>query len=32
VALAAYEYWLGDETVSLRHALGAAFDAAAAGL
>jgi mycofactocin system transcriptional regulator len=31
-ALAAYEYWLGDETVSLRHALGAAFDAAAAGL
>jgi mycofactocin system transcriptional regulator len=32
VALAAYEHWLGDETVSLRHALGAAFDAVAAGL
>ncbi|WP_313673382.1 mycofactocin system transcriptional regulator [Mycolicibacterium sp.] len=32
VALAAYEHWLGDETVSLRHALGGAFDAVAGGL
>lgn len=32
VALAAYQHWLGDETVSLRHALGDAFDAVANGL
>jgi len=32
VALAAYEHWLGDETVSLRHALDAAFDAVAGGI
>ena len=32
VALAAYEHWLVDETVSLRRALGAAFDAVEGGL
>lgn len=32
VALAAYEHWLAHETVSLREAMGAAFDAVAAGL
>ena len=32
VALSAYEHWLADESVSLRDALGAAFDAVAGGL
>lgn len=32
VALAAYEHWLGDETVTLPVALGNAFDVAGAGL
>lgn len=32
VALAAYEYWLANDTVPLRRALGDAFDAMAAGL
>ncbi len=32
VALSAYEYWLGDEAVSLRSAMGDAFDAVADGL
>jgi mycofactocin system transcriptional regulator len=32
VALSAYEYWLGDESVALPQALGDAFDAVAHGL
>lgn len=32
VALAAYEHWLADETVSLATALGSAFDVMAGGL
>jgi TetR/AcrR family transcriptional regulator, regulator of mycofactocin system len=32
VALSAYEYWLGDENVSLPQALGDAFDVGRAGL
>ncbi|MGV0851616.1 mycofactocin system transcriptional regulator [Mycolicibacterium phlei] len=32
VALSAYEYWLGDESVSLAEALGASFDTVADGL
>jgi len=32
VALSAYGYWLGDETVSLREALAEAFDVVAGGL
>jgi TetR/AcrR family transcriptional regulator, regulator of mycofactocin system len=32
VALSAYEYWLADESVSLPHALGDAFDVVRAGL
>jgi mycofactocin system transcriptional regulator len=32
VALAAYEHWLADDSVSLRQALSEAFDTAAAGL
>ncbi|AMO60115.1 HTH-type transcriptional regulator RutR [Mycolicibacterium phlei] len=32
VALSAYEYWLGDESVSLADALGASFDTVADGL
>ncbi len=32
VALSAYEHWLADEAVSLREALGSAFDAVAGGL
>lgn len=32
VALAAYEHWLADESVSLAEALGAAFDTVADGL
>lgn len=32
VALSAYEYWLGDESVALPEALGEAFDAVAHGL
>lgn len=32
VALSAYEHWLNDESVSLRQALGNAFDAVADGL
>jgi TetR/AcrR family transcriptional regulator, regulator of mycofactocin system len=32
VALSAYEYWLGDECVTLPEALGNAFDVVGAGL
>jgi hypothetical protein len=32
VALSAHEYWLANESVSLRQALGDAFDAMASGL
>lgn len=32
VAMAAYEFWLADESVSLPEAMGEAFDAVAAGL
>ncbi|GAB3005485.1 mycofactocin system transcriptional regulator [Mycobacterium bourgelatii] len=32
VALSAYEYWLGDENVTLSEALGSAFDVVGAGL
>jgi len=32
VALSAYEHWLADESVSLQHALGDAFDTVSAGL
>jgi mycofactocin system transcriptional regulator len=32
VALSAYEHWLADESVSLTHALGDAFDTVSAGL
>lgn len=32
VAMSAYEHWLADDSVSLREALGAAFDAVAGGL
>lgn len=32
VALAAYQYWLADDSVALRQALADAFDSAAAGL
>ena len=32
VALSAHEYWLANESVSLRQALGDAFDAVANGL
>lgn len=32
IALAAYEHWLSDESMSLRRALGQAFDTVAAGI